>query len=61
VTEDPLWIDPRLGGFHVADGVGGDQAFAAGRFEDPKEDRPARHHATVAELAFQVVLPAQHD
>jgi hypothetical protein len=38
VAEDPVRIDRRLGGFHVTDRVGGDQAFSAGRFEDAQQD-----------------------
>src|SRR5829696_3426118 len=61
VAEDPVRIDPRPGSLHVTDGVGRDQAFAAGRFQDAQQDGPARHHPAVAELALQLVLPAQHD
>ena len=61
VAEDPVRIDPWLRSFDVADGVGGDQAFPAGRFQDAQQDRPARHYAAVAQLALQPVLPAQDD
>jgi hypothetical protein len=61
VAEDPFRIDPRLGCLHVTDGVGGDQPFAAGRFKNAQQDRPAGHHTAVAEAALQVVLPAQDD
>jgi hypothetical protein len=61
MTKDPVRIDPRPGGLNVTYRVGRDQAFAAGRFQNAQQDRPAGHHAAVAELALQIVLPAQDD
>jgi hypothetical protein len=61
VAEDPLRIDPWPGGLNVTYRVGRDQAFAAGRFQDAQQDRSAGHHAAVAKLALQLVLPAQDD
>src|SRR5215217_8931063 len=61
VPEEPVRIDTGPGCLHVPDRIGGDQAFAAGRFQDAQQDRSARHHAAVAQLALQLVLPAHHD
>jgi hypothetical protein len=61
VAEDLLRVDARLWRRQVADRVGGDQPLGAGGLEDAQQDRAARHHAAVAELALQLLLPTQHD
>src|SRR4029453_6676106 len=61
MAENLVWIDARLWRLHVPHRVGGDQLLLAGGLHDPQQDGAAGHHAAVAELAFQVVLPAQHD
>src|SRR5215211_221962 len=61
VTEDLFWIEARLGGLDLADRIGGEQVFLAGGLQDPQQDRATGHHPTVAEVGFEVVLPAQHD
>jgi hypothetical protein len=61
VAEDLFWVQARLGGLDLTNRVGGDQAFFAGCFQDAQQDRAAGHHPTVAELALELVLPAQDD
>jgi hypothetical protein len=55
VAEDPVRIDSRLGASTSRTGLVGDQAFAAGRFQDAQQDGSARHHAAVAQLVLQLV------
>jgi hypothetical protein len=38
VAEDPVRVDPHPGGFNVTDGVGRNQSFPAGPFEDAEQD-----------------------
>jgi hypothetical protein len=61
VAEDLFGVQAWLGGLDLANRVGGEQVFLAGRLQDPQQDRAAGHDPTVAQLALQLVLPAQHD
>jgi hypothetical protein len=61
VAKDLVGVQAGLRGLDLTDRVGGEQVFLAGRFQDAQEDRATGHHPAVAELALEVVLPAQHD
>jgi hypothetical protein len=60
MTKDLLGVEARLGRLHLADRVGGEQVFLAGRLQDASQDGPAGHHPAVAQVALEFVLPAQH-
>jgi hypothetical protein len=60
VAEDLFGVRARLGGLHLANRIGGDQAFLAGRLQDAQQDRAAGHHPAMAQPLLQFVLPAQH-
>jgi hypothetical protein len=59
VAKDLFGVEARLGGLHLANRIGGDQVFLAGRLQDAQQDGAAGHHPTVAELALELLLPAQ--
>jgi hypothetical protein len=53
VAKDLFGVQARLGGLHLPDRVGGEQAFLAGGLQDPQQDRATSHHPAMAELAGQ--------
>src|SRR5215212_10011805 len=60
VAKDLFGVQAWLGGLYLTNRVGGEQVFLARGFQDAQQDRATGHHPAMAELAFELVLPAQH-